>query len=1085
MNVVTEQGAEFDFDIGVVTYIDETLNVPDFVDNGYCGNAEYWPAYNEQWSIDLPCCPYPTEEGNPCSDKISTDPVSDSEELQVGNVNYKLDIVGFTPDLQSAPTIGGAVFVSQELKATEQILLGRLIVSCAAGASSACNDALDEFRQQCSLGTCENGVCVYTPQNLGSTCDDGDVCTAGSKCQAGSTGEGACVGTQQPAGTSCDAGSEAPDLGECSEYQCSGNGQCVPVAKANGASCNGDGSTIDSECQEWQCRSGQCRITDLSQSCSNAPGSGNSCQREYCVSGSCQWTTDPSRERKDCTDSSQSGSQCAPLKCVSGTCIPDVNSAPTAENACQHEDHGDDDFCRYTKCRQGDCLIYNYNKAVAQCQGSTICNYTKCSAGICKTLPRGSKIGGRCDDDYVPPQEDQRGVGSYGVCRNPLCQSDGTCGLSIDTSNSGDCPTPSPCYRRGCSSTGECIEIGDRNNKNGCPSLVEPQCEYYSCDSNFECKLNIRVGQACSGSTSNQCTPSKCVQGSDGRGKCEQYNANAGTVCSAQYLVSGNADECNLPRCNSNGQCVIDFAPSTVHCTGDLSDIIECEEYRCDGAGECTPQAAVNKPCETAEIVSACEQRSCNEQKICEVRNIDYIPCSNPQRGQPECQSAQCLGGECAYRNDDSVPCSDGNECTDDSCSDGACVSVADPTNTCSTDFGECNVPICDAEGNCIPEPANDGVVCEQNSNPCDVKTCQNGDCVAVSQQDKICLENECNIHRCDGTTCVEKEFINLNKPCGQVSSVLCSQTICHDDGTCGEPANYWDEAVCDYQDGFDKCVSYLCENGECNQNQPVNVEDGTPCKGGELQECKELQCISGSCTQVISNGAYCYEPASKYRDIPSLRECEAFACQGGACSPLDIVPVTGANCSNEYVHECLIGWCYDGFCNPAYIDDIYEEDEEDEEYEQCDPCRNYDDCASCVVATPPAGNSSLTTLTCLWCDGNCFDSKLIDEVNEYISVDVLKLQCISECPVPPEEDGGDDNTLAIALGVSIPALTLLTIFVVAGAIIGVIIKMRMSATAVDTNIGGFEDGRVIEGNPLHEKESKVAHSALHYADNT
>jgi len=78
--------------------------------------------------------------------------------------------------------------------------------------------------------------------------------------------------------------------------------------------------------------------------------------------------------------------------------------------------------------------------------------------------------------------------------------------------------------------------------------------------------------------------------------------------------------------------------------------------------------------------------------------------------------------GECTVRED----CSDGNECTDDICEEGACLNVRRDVGTACGDGTDdlCTAPdSCNEEGACVPNHAPDGSECAEGS-------CAAGACV-------------------------------------------------------------------------------------------------------------------------------------------------------------------------------------------------------------------------------------------------------------------------------------------------------------------------------------------------------------------
>lgn len=200
--------------------------------------------------------------------------------------------------------------------------------------------------------------------------------------------------------------------------------------------------------------------------------------------------------------------------------------------------------------------------------------------------------------------------------------------------------------------------------------------------------------------------------------------------------------------------------------------------------------------------LGVCGNGILEDNEECDDGNItDDDCCSNECRINLNMVSASCLTGNsckkplgtcsldgiCEAENDPNGFCSDQNECTDDRCVEGTCVSTPKELNCsdlpfpyfgCSESYG------CDPKtGSCLYKPVDDGERCSGSTS-----------CSGVCRSGK----------------CVDEEFT-----CN--SSMICQESVCD------------------------------IENGQCI-NTPT--QDGTPCDSGYNDECKSV-CQEGVCVIV------------------------------------------------------------------------------------------------------------------------------------------------------------------------------------------------------------------------------------------
>jgi len=170
-------------------------------------------------------------------------------------------------------------------------------------------------------------------------------------------------------------------------------------------------------------------------------------------------------------------------------------------------------------------------------------------------------------------------------------------------------------------------------------------------------------------------------------------------VSGAIDCISG--DPCEESSCNPlTGECEV----TGVSCAaGALCDGHECEDEDTD---PCTNGFCAGGVCVAGAV-------TCISGNSCEDSNC------NPQTG--ECEITVLPDG---------TPCTDGQACTvSDVCTGGVCVGQAED---CSFLNDECNVGVCNVDGVCVTQPANEGGPCDDLDACTNPDTCQNGTCTGV-----------------------------------------------------------------------------------------------------------------------------------------------------------------------------------------------------------------------------------------------------------------------------------------------------------------------------------------------------------------
>ncbi|MBN2493779.1 MAG: PKD domain-containing protein [Deltaproteobacteria bacterium] len=492
----------------------------------------------------------------------------------------------------------------------------------------------------------------------------------------------------------------------------------------------------------------------------------------------------------------------------------------------------------------------------------------------------------------------------------------------------------------------------------------------------------------------------RCGDGSvDGGEDCDP---GAGHHCcdpiTCTWTPSGQADpqdacsgaaECELDVCNGAGGCQVIDADDGTACTADSDP---CTDDVC-ASGLCDHPAA--------ELV-------CGDGEVCGVEDCDPgaghhccdpITCtwtlsgeSDPQGScatATECQRDVCDGGGgCAVEDlDDGAACSDeGDPCTDDVCSSGQCIHPAaalvcgdgalcgsedcdpglprgdhccdpdtcayssngseDPQGVCAGAV-ECQVELCDGQGGCVSQDADDGTPCSQDPLFCNGReVCLGGDCSSpgnpcpnpddCDEDLDICSGcgdgsvnggEECdpgsprNDHCCDPATCLYAPHGGPDPQGVCAGAPECQVDVCDGSGGCATE-DVDDGTACSPDD--DPCTEDLCSGGQCTHpTAEIVCGDGALCG---LESCETAApyedhcCDPLSCTWTPDGGL---DPQG---ECAGALECQVDLCDGsGGCrieTAEDGTPCTddGLFCTGE--ERCEDGACEsdgnpcDGICD-------------------------------------------------------------------------------------------------------------------------------------------------------------------------
>jgi len=224
----------------------------------------------------------------------------------------------------------------------------------------------------------------------------------------------------------------------------------------------------------------------------------------------------------------------------------------------------------------------------------------------------------------------------------------------------------------------------------------------------------------------------------------------------------------------------------------------------------------------------------CNGEEICDI-------------------TAGCISGT-------PVNCSDGIECTIDTCNEETDACENSPQNSLCDDGLFCNgTEICDIYAGCIsgsPPDCSDGIECTTDSCNEEMDLCEN------TPQDSLCIDELfCTVNeRCDANSgcifeerncsdeidctqdfCSEEEKTCLHLPQNEIcdDSNECTDDLCNIETGC-QNLNVPDGMLCGLHDGTQICVSGECVERRCGDGyvEPLNSEYGAEeCDDGNLEE--------------------------------------------------------------------------------------------------------------------------------------------------------------------------------------------------------------------------------------------------------
>jgi len=754
-------------------------------------------------------------------------------------------------------------------------------ITPSVSASAACNPNL------CPLGgdECQVPICVNA-----TTCGFDSAPTEGFAC--GAELDDACVynhvcvsGTCTPLTNITD--SDCNDNNECTIDSCDPVQGCVfNATAAAGNSCSPLGGVALSVCfLEGVCDGfGGCvaNLTGPQTDCED----GHDCTHDWCdsVAGCLHVGNDTkcTQDNNDCTRSVCTEAGCVTINVADGSGCSDGFS-------CTTNDH----------CEAGVCV---------GTEDSDFCADTdECNLGVCDISLFVGANGTGCIDSFASPGAACPNLGNE-CLRDGVCDGAGTCGnfTVLDCNDFNSCTdqvcdpilgcvyTPEPIGQACTFLTGGVCLLDGACSANG-TCITNPFGPHMDCDDGLTCtvdRCDLDIGcffeanhTACASLDSgHQCTEYVCdpsaVGPDDG---CVIANKTDGTFCV----------ETGVDTCSHNGQCM----------GGACITVPEVSLCAVNGSN----------PCQVAECLASTNITTGDTITGCVVSDLaDGTECVSPS--ETECiKDFECTSGACVSTTTlGAAECTDGNECTVDSCDDllgcvhtpvsagTTCAGLNVTTNLCFLDS------VCNDIGVCIQNVTGPQVDCDDGVD-CTIDRCDSvNNCTHTPDHDFCGVTgNLCTEYTCDLVLGCVANNLTDGTPCNDFSG--CTGNDACVEGRCvGEGLNHRCPDLNDCSTGF--CLVSMGINATSGICTFANETVGTPC--GNEDECnKDLECNGmGVCeAQTVLNGTDCDDG----------NPCTVDTCDDEKGCVHETLSLLGVSCGVQVINTngtCFLNNTCDGF---------------------------------------------------------------------------------------------------------------------------------------------------------------------------
>lgn len=494
-------------------------------------------------------------------------------------------------------------------------------------------------------------------------CDDGDLCTVDDcevvdeaaqclnipiDCPDGvcNPADGECV--------TCASDADCPD-GVCDQL----NDRCVECLLDEGCD---DGEF----CTDDVCNANVCENTPNTEACDD----NNECtDGDVCADGLC--SGDPTDGDCDDGDICTAGDTCNSGVCVPGDEIPDCcetdadcvgsvgdicvdnECVPDASTCVQPDDCDDEDLCTVDACVDGTCVFTD-----VVCPGDEFCDGVSGNCVECLS-------NADCDDGYGCTVDACSGFACNNIPTDAICDDNQFCtGAEFCDPDDADADAD------GCVSVGDPCKDGVVDVGKICNEVTDA-CD--DCTSDAECDDFVPC-------TDDTCVVDTCANVNNDDNCLDPLNCDGDDICDPTDPDAG-ADGCYAPGnpcdpklCDEVTFDPLDPAGTCVDCTAnaECDDGLTCTLDTCNG---------VTGDCSHVDTDALCpDALFCDGVDTCEPGNpaADADGCvPNPH----ECANACNEGTNACFDCESNAECSDGIDCTDDTCDGGT--GVCTRTNNC------------------------------------------------------------------------------------------------------------------------------------------------------------------------------------------------------------------------------------------------------------------------------------------------------------------------------------------------------------------------------------------------------------------
>jgi hypothetical protein len=820
---------------------------------------------------------------------------------------------------------------------------------------TACNCTTPGPCQEATGFTCTgDGTCVYLNKTFGTSCNDGNECTAGTICgqeaEAGTcildpqnplvksgetcddddpeTYDDRCSGTGECVGKTCTCTDPAP-CEKTDGFTCDDNGTCIYVSKAEDDSCDNSEACSHTDTCVTNSGTGKLECVGIEYSCSDTTatdGQGNNIFVGTCdpaVAGACVYD-------KNCTgvvttiEGVGYATVCSKLPhCFAASVSAAVKGICDGNGACSFPAQADaDGDSRYDQCDDGDdCTFGDTCVDNDECAGSIYtCTDLTCASGSCDPTTSCAQTSGTGPDKKAE------------TCTEiPGCYTD--TGATCNADRSASLLEEACAYNPGVKKWVNCTHTCDYPTDCTSPGLCEKDAGF-SCTSNTCDYVQDDEGATCD--TTGTCDAAgNCVGGA---GSCDAGKSDCGGTCVDMQIDATHCGECDKLCVSPTGTCTAGVCSCPTDgdkvCNGACIDVQsdqfncgDCGET-CDGAkdtctqGVCTCKTATDSVCQDTCIDLQTNTTHCGEcDKTCTgatntcVAGVCSCPLSNQKLCNGACVDVQSNAANCGECGE--VCVSPAGTCTAGVCScptatdkvcDGACVDVQSNDDACGDCTTQCTSPLTCSSGACgcatSGQKLCDGACVDVQSND---DAC--GDCTTKCTSPETCSAGVCGCPNtgeklCNGS-CIDVQA--NDNACGDCTTKCTSPETCSA-GVCGCGTG---EKLCN-----GSCVDVLANDSACGD---CNVTCTTPetCSAGvcSCPNAGEKLC-NGSCVDVQSDASNCGTCAKVCSGITD-------ACTAGVCScPTAGDEVCFGACVDKKTDNDNCGTCGDKCTSPNTCND-------------------------------------------------------------------------------------------------------------------------------------------------------------------